>query len=819
MITLNNSHFTIINKNGQARRAPADRQFYLNYLFQSPFHPRIAVLADRIETLAREQGGRAGFDRQRFYAAAGLCLYAHRDVKRRIGGQPYADHPITVAEHEVNILRVADSEELIACLLHDTVEDTEIDLRFIERHFGRAVAGLVDGVTKITQIGKDRNISEENINKFVNTLAKDIRALRIKMVDRGANLEDAEQLSPERRERNCREALDFYVPLGVLCGLMRAARHLSDIAFSKLYPDRYAEISAVIKKTVETNQPILVALKERIEKGARKCCDGRSVEVASKPRTVYEIDQLAAVRGTEARNLSDVVMMQVTAEQEEDCYALVRLVHSLGTPIDRYWHDYLKDPKINHYQSLHTAILVEGTLIRFQIRTSRMQKISQDGLLHDAYSPAGKFRQPKLRWLNADWLKIILQANDRREKILLTKSLAQAWLATIVVKGPSLNTVYRDVLLPRGVTPLEIAFIADPQLGVCLVGASQEDLDRPLDTRLKDGVGFIKLAIGGQAQERDFAGLLQNPLARLRFKAHLSQTTAAIREGFARRILGEELAHSFLNIRELEANDPDKVGWLVGKTAVGELSAEQAAEELRREVRSGGEKIKALGRLEMEMPERSREQVIDTLRQHFSIERYGFARSRLQLSLPLHSDAQAKQFNNFVASLRDRADTQIIANSEVRPPLIDDLALNPHSLFYSYDLAWQAARALQEQQGEVIDLNLDPPLIYMLPPEHRVEVDRMIANYIESAKILFFSAHSPEQLDNLRTALAELIRRSMFALPLMVAYVKEGMYQTEGIIRHLAELTHVSTSLTDMGHDTGFILDCLYRRAGELTAR
>lgn len=819
MNNLGKVRFTVIHKGGQTHRVPSDRQFYFNVLLQSEFHSRVAVLADRIESLIRERGVRNDFNRQKFYEAAGVCVWAHRDVKRQTSGRPYADHPITVAERDVNILRVTDSEELIACLLHDTVEDTAIDLRFIERRFGRGTAVLVDGVTKITQLGKDKLISEENIDKFVGTLARDIRALRIKMIDRGVNLEDAEKLSAERRERNCREALDFYVPLGVLCGFMKACRHLSDIAFKKLHPDRYNEVEAVIKGTIGKKQELLDSLRREIAAKFRQRFRRQPAEILTKPRTVYEVDQIAAMRGTEARNLSDVVMMQITVETEQDCYALIDVVHSLGIPIDRYWHDYIKDRKINGYQSLHTGILAGDTLIRFQIRTRRMQAVANDGVLVDAYDRGGRYAQPRLPWLNADWLQTIFEVKDRREKIRLTKSLAQAWLATVMVTGPSASAVYRDVLLPRGVTPLEIAFITDPLLGFCLAGAIHDERPHDLREPIRQGVGLIKLLIGGEAQPLDYAQILADPLARRRFMTHQKKSGESSRAKFARQVLEAELAKAFVRLREVEEGDPEKTRWLIEKTGSGEIAAVDAAAEIRSGVRRGGTEIKVIERLELETRGFPQESLINAVRENFPIERYGSERNELKLSIPLRSPAQEQQFANYLGHLRHMAGVKVTNQRQIRPPLLDDLSLNEHSLYYSFDLALEAAVALKGQDGQVLDLNLNPWLIPRLPPEHRNDIDKIVAQHIATARIMFIGGKDRAEVEDFQRALRSLIERRLFGLPLFVVYEKQGMFHAEGIVRPLGQLAGIGVNITEMGHTADFILDCLRQRVGELTAR
>jgi GTP pyrophosphokinase len=538
MPVIEKSRFVTIHKAGQAFRVPADRQFYMNFLMQSQFHSRIATLADRIERLIQDRGAITRFDRKEFYEAAGLCVFAHKDAIREVSGIPYADHPTKLVEREVDLFHVTDKGELIAGLLHDVPEDTHFDLDFIKKRFGPEVANLVDGLTKIQQLEKDQPINEENIDKFVNALSRDIRTLRLKMSDRGINLEDIEERGEASRLKNCQEALDFYVPLGVLCGFMRATRHLSDIAFKKLYPERYREIEETIGKTVKKNQDLLDRLKKTIIRKYRKTLvrnfsiellnspqfrgylSDKRIEILTKPRTVYEVDQIATMRGTEVRDLSDIVMMQVTVDTEEDCYAMVGIIHSLGEPDDHHSHDYLRNPKINGYQSLHTAIRINGTLVRFQIRTHKMQRVAQEGILYNAFTLGGKFVQPDLPWLKADWLKIILQVRDRRSKILLIKSLSQARKARVLVEGPStgpsIAATAQEVLLPKGISPLEIAFIVDPNLGIHLVGAFHRDNPLTPNETIEGDIGFIKLIVSDTLIPHDYSNL-RHPLARLRF--------------------------------------------------------------------------------------------------------------------------------------------------------------------------------------------------------------------------------------------------------------------------------------------------------------
>jgi len=811
--------FTTIHKTGSTYRVPADRQFYINFLMQSQFHSRIATLADRIEKLIRERGATTRFDREEFYEAAGLCVYAHKDAIREVSGKPYADHPITLVEREVDLFYVTDKEELIAGLLHDVVEDTCFDVGFIKRKFGPAVANLVDGMTKIKQMEKDRLISEENIDKFVTAFSRDIRLLRIRTSDRGVNLEDIEERGEERRTRNCQEALDFYAPLGVLCGFMKAARHLSDIAFKKLNPQRYSEIEEVIARTMAENQPLLEQLKSQIEKEYRKLNKTGRIEILTKPRTAYEVDQISAMRGTEVRNLSDIVMMQIIVEGgKEECFSVAGLINSLGIPIDHYWHDYINDPKINFYQSLHTAIQYDKSLIRFQIRTRKMQRVAQEGILYEAFTPGGKFVQPDLPWLKADWLRIILQVKDRREKILLTKSLAQARLTTVMVEGSSMCTPYRNVLLPRGITPLELAFITDPQLGFYLTEALHKDVARELIEPIKEGIGFIKLRIADQPQPRDYAHLLKNPLARSRFMEYLKKLEPAEQERFNRKIWEEALAKILLTPEAFSLGEAAFSPELISGISLGEIPIAKAVDGIRTIIRGIDSEIIAVERLQLEAERRTLEQMADTIRDIFRLDRYGFDGQVLALSLPLRSGLQEFQFQQLMRKIRREGQVQVVHSEQLRLPILDDLALTPDTFYYVHELAQRAALALQEQQGEILNIYMNPTLLGPggLPRTYKEEINGTTMNHILSAKILFINGEK-EDVEVFKGRLRQLLGRTLLHPPLMVIFERKGFGDTELVanrIRHLADIPTVG--IAEWGGNLDFILACLQRRLGEL---
>ncbi|MFA6417616.1 MAG: HD domain-containing protein [Candidatus Margulisiibacteriota bacterium] len=815
------------HRTGRFSQPPADSSFYRQYLHASPLLSRVTDLAEK----ARAVNPRLDLDR--FFEAAGVCLYAHRNQTRKISGDLYAVHPIGSAEKEVILFKVGDENELIAALLHDVVEDTAFDLLFVRQRFGPDVARLVDGMTKIEQLGKDHYINEHNIDKFIFAMAADIRLLRLKTVDRICNLEDADKLPRENRERNCREALDFYVPLLWLCGQMKPARHLSDLALRKLDPAHYAEVKKRIETVLWQNRNEIKQLKseiagrfqEKITNGlpaellatpqGRRYLEAKigGLKINAKPNSVYKADQTAALRGTEVRNLSDIMMLQIVVETEEDCYQMTNVVHSLGIPMDRYWHDYIKDPKINGYQSIHTAILRGETLFRFQIRTREMQAQSQEGVLYNAYAPNGEFRQPNIPWLRTDWLKLLFAVHDRRDKVVMVKALAQAKVTSLMVRANG-EIKHYEALLPHGVTPLEAAFIADPELGMTVVGATHQDTSWDINKPLEGSVGILRLRAAGEPQARDYMSLLTMPLARLRFVDFMASKSEEARFKFAGNSLDQALGKYFLRLDELLRECPKLVNATIAKIVAGEIAAAGGAQELNAAVQKADDGSLMIARLTFEARQANASALLTGLNEAFPVESGGFFSDRVKVSIPVKHKLIGNQLERAVRELERNNDAVITAHDIILPPLIQDPAvLNPNSFNYSRDLALRASRALRSQKGIVFDMFLNPLAMSMIPGNFAGQVADVLADHISSANLLLIGGNR-DDISLFYQRIAEYLAIKSAPEPLVVLYERDQMFQSEGIIQPLTQLEepYFGYTLTELGHIDEFIFQKLLFR-------
>jgi len=461
--------------------------------------------------------------------------------------------------------------------------------------FGQTLANLVDGVTKITQMEDDHLINEENIDKFLRAVAIDVRVLHIKIMDRIVNLKDIEKMGRESKERNCFEALDFYVPLGIMCGFMKLARRLSSVAFEKVSPERYRQAELASLGIYVEKSEILRDLSTRARQlftqriwgscpeetrnlpSTRANISARRIEVLTKPRTYYELEQISAMRGLDIYSISDVVMLQIITTSESDCYAAVEVVHSLGIPLDKFWRDYIKDPKINGYQSLHTAILIGDTVIRVQIRTKKMQARAQYGVLDDSAYSSGKFKQPRIPWLKNRWVKAILRTKDRRTKIILTKSFSQAKKTSIRVSGETQCSSYADFLLPKGLSPLDAAFIFDPRIGVRLKETMVQGKKASLLKKMEDSFGILTFGVSPEIIRRDYLAILTHPLAIFNFIDWLTSLSVENRMAFSRGIFVERLKRLGISPDTLDKREIGDVLTLIARVSQGEISARDAS--------------------------------------------------------------------------------------------------------------------------------------------------------------------------------------------------------------------------------------------------
>ena len=299
---------------------------------------------------------------------------AHLD-QNRLSGEKYIQHPLNVADILVD-LRL-DAETLATAILHDVVEDTYVTLPDLQKEFGKEIAKLVAGVTKLEKISmySAEQVQAENIRKMLVAMAEDIRVVLIKLADRLHNMRTIEALPEARRMRMARETMDIYAPLAHRLGIWQVKWELEDLAFSQIDPQAYAEIVSLVKGKRKEREVFVTEISEILERELERV--GIHADISGRPKHVYSIWRKLDSTGKTFEDIYDLIAIRVSVDSIKDCYGVLGVIHSLWKPVPGRFKDYIAMPKSNGYQSLHTNLVSHsGEPMEIQIRTHEMHELS-----------------------------------------------------------------------------------------------------------------------------------------------------------------------------------------------------------------------------------------------------------------------------------------------------------------------------------------------------------------------------------------------------------------------------------------------------------
>ena len=404
---------------------------------------------------------------------------AHEGQTRR-SGEPYITHPLAVATIVAHF--GLDETTIVAALLHDAVEDTNLTLDDLAERFGPEVASLVDGVTKLDRIHFDSKEAQQAaaIRKMLVAMADDIRVLVIKLADRLHNMRTIAALPAEKQEKTAWETMDVYAPLAHRLGMGELKQQLEDLCFAALHPKRYAEIDHMVATRSPEREIYLAQVEEELR---TRLAEVRiEAEVTGRPKHMWSIYEKMMLRGKEFDDIHDLVGMRVIVGSEKDCYAALGSIHSIWTPVVGRFKDFIATPKFNLYQSLHTTVVgPPGKAVEVQIRTREMHQRAESGIAaHFAYKEAARGRAEELPWLNrvVDWQH---EMSDPVEFLVNLKSdLKQDEVYVFTPKGDVIN-------LPVGATPIDFAYAIHTEVGHRCIGARVAGKLVPLEHKLASG--------------------------------------------------------------------------------------------------------------------------------------------------------------------------------------------------------------------------------------------------------------------------------------------------------------------------------------------
>ena len=412
-----------------------------------------------------------------------LADEAHKEQKR-VNGDPYILHPLAVAEILADM--EIDTTTITASLLHDVVEDTEYTLEDIERIFGKEVAFLVDGVTKLNRLDY-RTKEDQQVNsmrKMFLAMAKDIRVVVIKLADRLHNMRTLKYMRSEKQKRIAQETLEIYAPLAHRLGIFNIKWELEDLSFRYMEPDKYYDLVDQMKEKRKVREEIVNEAIDVLKKTLTE--SSISFEINGRPKHFYSIYKKMKKDNRDLSQIYDLYAIRVIVDTVQDCYGVLGIVHSLWKPLPYRFKDYIAMPKPNNYQSLHTTVIgTRGQPVEIQIRTWDMHHIAEYGVAAHWRYKEGRASQKATGFdEKMGWLRNLLEWQDTSNPQEFVNALKlDAFSDEVFVFTPR-----GDVIdLPQGAIPIDFAYRIHTDVGHRCVGAKVNGKIVPLDYALKNG--------------------------------------------------------------------------------------------------------------------------------------------------------------------------------------------------------------------------------------------------------------------------------------------------------------------------------------------
>ena len=530
-----------------AKRPAQSESYFVARLAEQAKHPSIANpvsiedLCDKLATyLEPDQIAlvRDAYD----YAAA-----AHEGQWRRTG-HAYITHPLAVA----NILAHMrmDHETVIAALLHDVIEDTDVAKASIGARYGDSVAQIVDGVSKLSTIFRSRAEAQaENFQKMAMAMAKDIRVIVVKLADRLHNMRTIGVMSHEQRKRIARETLDFYAPIANRLGIHHIKVEFEELGFRALYPLRADRIERAVQAARGNRKELMEELRKTVAESLTS--EEITADVIGREKHLYSIYRKMKTQHKSFAEIMDVFGFRVVVDSVDDCYRALGVVHNLYKPVAGRFKDYIAIPKVNGYQSLHTTLFgMHGVPIEVQIRTRHMEAVAENGIaghwLYKSASDDFQSSQQRARQWVRDLLDLQQKAGNPLEFIESLKiDLFPDEVYVFTPKGHIME-------LPRGACAVDFAYAVHTDVGNHCVACRVDRNLAPLSQQLQSGQSVEIITAPEARPNPDWLTFVVSSKARTGIRQALKVQQAADSIAFGRRLLNRSLASADKSINDLD---------------------------------------------------------------------------------------------------------------------------------------------------------------------------------------------------------------------------------------------------------------------------
>ncbi len=510
----------------------------------------------------------------------------------RHSGEPYFTHPVAVAA--ILTEQQLDDATIITALLHDTIEDTRSTYTEVSERFGDEVAGLVDGVTKLTnlQLSSRESKQAENFRKLFMAMSKDLRVILVKLADRLHNMRTIRHMRPEKQRQKAQETMDIFAPLAGRMGMHWMREELEDLSFRVMNAEARSSILRRFIMLQRETGDVIPKITDDIEAVLDK--HGIKAQVFGRAKKPYSIWRKMQDKKLAFSRLSDIYGFRVITETEDDCYRILGAIHQRWKSVPGRFKDYISQPKSNGYRSIHTTVSGrDGKRVEVQIRTRQMHEVAEAGVAaHWAYRDGVRAENP-FAVDPAKWLESLTErfenAEDHDEFLEHVKlEMYSDQVFCFTPKG--------DVVkLPRGATPIDFAYSIHTRIGHSCVGAKVDGIRVPLWTRLKNGQSVDIITAEGQTPQATWIDIATTGRAKAAIRRSLREVdrdryiklgrelARVAFEQFGKKATDKALATA---AKALALKDADEVLARIGSA---ELSARDVVRELYPELAHKGD--------------------------------------------------------------------------------------------------------------------------------------------------------------------------------------------------------------------------------------
>jgi guanosine-3',5'-bis(diphosphate) 3'-pyrophosphohydrolase len=498
------------------------------------------------ELLERLKSNKSEAEIEKIKAVYEFAAAAHQGQKRE-SGEDYIQHPVEVAAI-VNELAM-DTTSVIAALLHDVVEDTEINMEQISKKYGATVAMLVNGVTKLSQLNFQTKQEQqmENLRKMFLAMTQDLRVIIIKLADRLHNMRTLKYLPEAKQKRIAKETIEIYAPLSHRLGMWKIKWELEDLALRFLEPEVYYDLVNKVAKKRHERETYIQQIKQTLLDALAEL--GLKVEIQGRPKHFFSIYQKMQEQSKDFSEIYDLMGLRVIVPTVQDCYEVLGIAHTLWKPIPGRFKDYVAMPKSNMYQSLHTTVIGPGgEQFEIQIRTWEMHRTAEYGIaahwLYKENGPDDHDLREKIAWLRhlIEWQGQM----DDTEEFMETLKIG-LFMDEVFVFTPN-----GDVKsLPAGATPVDFAYSIHTTLGHQCAGAKVNGRLMPLDYQLQNGdMVQIISSKQGNGPSRDWLQFVKTSKAKNRIRQWNREQNKEENIHIGRELLEKELRKQGLEVAE-----------------------------------------------------------------------------------------------------------------------------------------------------------------------------------------------------------------------------------------------------------------------------